>query len=155
LEETYVTSNYKTSLELIKKGQPSGLYDRYRKLIESDVLKTISQSPNVSTVKIGKKDYSVNQVQGLVYLMYLEFKPYAQALSDFVNVTKIDTKKHGKNLTEQLVYLEKFRNLFGSKDSLFDVSSLTRLKDMSFIGYKTEDTIKLTKDVMSPYTIEA
>lgn len=155
LEETYVTSNYKTSLELIKKGKPSGLYDQYRKLIESDALKTISQNPNVSKVKIDAEDVSVDEVQCLVYLMYLEFKPYAQALSDFVNVTKIDTKKHGKNLTEQLVYLEKFRNLFGSKDSLFDVSSLTRLKDMSFIGYKTEDTIKLTKDVMSPYTIEA
>lgn len=155
LEDVYVTSTYKPALKLIKEGKPSGLYDQYRKLIESDALKTISQNPNVSKVKIDAEDVSVDKVQCLVYLMYLEFKPYAQALSDFVNVTKIDTKKHGKNLTEQLVYLEKFRNLFGSEDSLFDVSSLTRLKDMSFIGYKTEDTIKLTKDVLSPYMIEA
>nr|DAF73539.1 MAG TPA: hypothetical protein [Caudoviricetes sp.] len=56
---------------------------------------------------------------------------------------KIDTKKHGKSLAEQLVWYEGYDDLFnnGETGALFNSAALEELKNFSYIGVKTENAI--------------
>lgn len=90
------------------------------------------------------------QFQAAVYLAYKQFDKYASALSNLVKYCKIDTKKHGKSLAEQLVWYEGYNDLFNNGESgeLFNSSALHELKKFSYIGVKTENAIKATKYIV-------
>jgi hypothetical protein len=55
---------------------------------------------------------SMFDMQMLAYTAFEQFEPYAQALSSVVKYSKIDTKKQGKNITEQRAYKEGVYNTF-------------------------------------------
>lgn len=90
------------------------------------------------------------QFQAAVYLAYKQFDKYATALSNLVKYCKIDTKKHGKSLAEQLVWYEGYNDLFnnGETGKLFNSAALQELKEFSYIGVKTENAIKATKQII-------
>ena len=90
------------------------------------------------------------QFQAAVYLAYKQFDKYANALSNLVKYCKIDTKKHGKSLAEQLVWYEGYDDLFnnGETGKLFNSAALQELKEFSYIGVKTENAIKATKQII-------
>jgi len=58
----------------------------------------------------------------LVYLAYLQFDRYATALSNLVKYSKIDTKKHGKSVVEQMIYQKGYSKTFDTtrEESLFE-----------------------------------
>ncbi len=90
------------------------------------------------------------QFQAAVYLAYKQFDKYANALSNLVKYCKIDTKKHGKSLAEQLVWYEGYNDLFnnGETGKLFNSAALQELKEFSYIGVKTKNAIKATKQII-------
>lgn len=96
-----------------------------------------------------------------IYLAYVQFSKYANALANLVKYCKIDTKKHGKSAAEQLVYKEGFDELFefatdndgvlikkGDVDALFEPAGLLDLVEHSYVGTKTRNAISLTKVVL-------
>lgn len=96
-----------------------------------------------------------------IYLAYIQFSKYANALANLVKYCKIDTKKHGKSAAEQLVYKEGFDELFefatdedgvlikkGDVGALFEPAGLLDLVEHSYVGTKTRNAISLTKAVL-------
>lgn len=90
------------------------------------------------------------QFQAAVYLAYKQFDKYANALSNLVKYCKIDTKKQGKSIAEQLVWYEGYNDLFnnGETGALFNRASIVKLRDSSYIGVKTENAIQATKQII-------
>lgn len=90
------------------------------------------------------------QFQAAVYLAYKQFDKYANALSNLVKCCKIDTKKQGKSIAEQLVWYEGYNDLFnnGETGALFNRASIVKLRDSSYIGVKTENAIQATKQII-------
>lgn len=96
-----------------------------------------------------------------IYLAYVQFSKYANALANLVKYCKIDTKKHGKSAAEQLVYKEGFDELFefatdedgvlikkGDVCALFEPAGLLDLVEHSYVGTKTRNAISLTKAML-------
>ncbi len=96
-----------------------------------------------------------------IYLAYVQFSNYANALANLVKYCKIDTKKHGKSAAEQLVYKEGFDELFefatdedgvlikkGDVGALFEPAGLLDLVEHSYVGTKTRNAISLTKIIL-------
>lgn len=96
-----------------------------------------------------------------IYLAYIQFSKYANALANLVKYCKIDTKKHGKSAAEQLVYKEGFDELFefatdedgvlikkGDVGALFEPAGLLDLVEHSYIGTKTRNAISLTEAIL-------
>lgn len=96
-----------------------------------------------------------------IYLAYVQFSKYANALANLVKYCKIDTKKHGKSAAEQLVYKEGFDELFefatdedgvlikkGDVGALFEPAGLLDLIEHSYVGTKTRNAISLTKVIL-------
>lgn len=105
-----------------------------------------------------------NKDQLDVYRAWLCLDPYARALSNLVNCTKIDTKKQGKNLIEQYVYLQKYNDLFLrdekhydmpedeynelANQNIFNISSTDEFIEESYINGKTYSAIDLMNDIL-------
>lgn len=115
-------------------------------------------------------DYPISpkEVQFYVYCAYKSLNKYQDALSDLVNVTKIDTKKQGKNLVEQVAYKRKYDEFVkNAKDgsSVFESEGIVAMfeggsKDPSipnesFIGFKTDTATSLYRRIMSGFSIQA
>jgi hypothetical protein len=88
------------------------------------------------------KQLSFFDVQMAIFVANRQLKPYYEALSDLVKYTKIDTKKHGKNINEQRQYLRGYNSMFSSSSKgrsrmMFDTKSLDNLVKNSYIENKT------------------
>ncbi len=97
-----------------------------------------------------------------VYLVWKILEPYSKGLSELVQYTKIDTRKHGKNLIEIRRYLANYHNLIGRgmteeqrKHRIFDMASIERLTKQSWIDYKTETAIELPFKILGEQTFYA
>lgn len=102
---------------------------------------------------------SMFDIQMLMYRAFKQFTPYAEALSNLVKYSKIDTKKHGKNLLEQKKYMQGYHAMFddNSQDKsrmLFKVDGLQRLRDKTYIGRMTENAIGVFSDIMGTQVIQ-
>lgn len=95
--------------------------------------------------------------QFFYYLAYLQFTNYANALSNLVMYSKIDTKKHGKSVTEQIVYKEGFVKTFDTdrESSLFEPIGLQNMLHDSYIYTKTINAIDCVRDILGPQFIES
>ena len=96
------------------------------------------------------------EVQMFAVLAKQCFDEYAEALSEVVTVTKIDTKKQGISFLEQQEYKARYDKVFkdakdsymgGDTESLFDGNLYLMLRD-SFINEKTENAIPLLKEIL-------
>ena len=103
--------------------------------------------------------YSREELQLYTALLKELIDPYAQAMSNIVNYTKIDTKKQGATYFEQLDYLDKFEDLhedYTDEDNkhMF-TSELNDMLDKSFIATKTRLSIDLFRTILGSDVINS
>lgn len=99
---------------------------------------------------------SAYEIQYLVYRTKLEFEPYENQLSNLVRFSKIDTKKQGKNITEQMAYDQGVKDLFEPFDGNYGLfEDLSDYYKNSYIYQKTKNALDLFKDIMGSFTIES
>lgn len=124
-------------------------------LIDPNGSRSVSNLKIQPMYKIGSTIVSPNDVQGLVYIAKVQLDGYAQALSNVVKYTKIDTKKQGKNIDEQVKYREEYSHLRETRgDGYFDSNLITMLDD-SFINEKTKIGTRMLQDILSSEVIHA
>jgi hypothetical protein len=129
---------------------------------DNDLLHQISKNnipmnghARMYTIK-GDIKLSAAEIQYLVYRAKDNFSPYEQQLSDLVKYSKIDTRKQGKNVTEQMAYRDGVNKLFDNpaKDyGLFE--DLSSYYEDSYIKDKTKNALDLFMDIMGSFTIES
>lgn len=129
-----------------------------------------------------KGKYDANKVsdkvfQALVYLVDKELERPAQQISNLVQYSKIDTKKQGKSVSEQLAYVKGVIDTFGDAELAHDIlgypmpniredyenmytgdfefDSVQRMYWDSFIGQKTHDAIRTFLNIMDGQVFEA
>ena len=105
---------------------------------------------------------SPRELQAYVYIAKQQFEVYAQAMSDIVTYTKIDTKKQGKNFQEQRNYRRAYNRIHDAfkearenntiPNTMFD-ENLERMLDDSFIDTKTHNGTELLPMVMGDLMI--
>lgn len=130
-----------------------------KELFESEQFKQDARDYAQENDFIDQKGLKSNQLG--IYLAYVQFSKYANALANLVKYCKIDTKKHGKSAAEQLVYKEGFDELFefvtdkdgvlikkGDVGALFEPAGLLDLVEHSYVGTKTRNAISLTKAIL-------
>lgn len=127
----------------------------------NDVLQRISVSGVESILDDSNWEFEVNgkkiapttfEIQMLVAEANEQFRPYAEKLADLVKYAKIDTKKQGKNITQQRMYEAGFNSIFKSK--AFKQTGLSRMRSMSYINAKTENALTLFRDIIGSQVIE-
>lgn len=119
-------------------------------VLNNELKKILTRENMLAQAKTPLGEIGDIQFQAAVYLAYKQFDKYANALSNLVKYCKIDTKKHGKSLAEQLVWYEGYDDLFnnGETGALFNRAALEELKNFSYIGVKTENAIQATKNII-------
>lgn len=130
-----------------------------KKLLESEQFKQDARDYAQGNDVADQKGLKSRQLG--IYLAYVQFSKYANALANLVKYCKIDTKKHGKSAAEQLVYKEGFDELFefatdedgvlikkGDVGALFEPAGLLDLVEHSYVGTKTRNAIALTKVIL-------
>ena len=111
---------------------------------------------NMSTEKIYDIDgkmYSPKDIQQILYITKDAFTPYANALNDLVQCTKIDTKKQGNTVQQQLSYLKKYNKLL--ENPMFDQKTLHNMVKDSFIDKKTGIGCTTLRVIMGQIAIQA
>lgn len=149
-------------LSLIDAGDKESIYainEAIKKLFESEQFKQDARDYAQGNDIADQKGLKSRQLG--IYLAYVQFSKYANALANLVKYCKIDTKKHGKSAAEQLVYKEGFDELFefatdedgvlikkGDVGALFEPAGLLDLVEHSYVGTKTRNAISLTKVIL-------
>lgn len=122
-------------------------------LNNKEALQYIAVNPDATRVKLADgSDVSVAWFQGQIYYAFLSLQKYIQAMNKLVQYTKIDTRKHGKNFIQIQRYLTMYNELFHPQDtsgSLWDLESLSRLANGSWIEYKTVNAIQLPLRILA------
>ena len=150
------------ALSLIDAGDKESIQainEAIKKLFESEQFKQDARDYAQGNDVADQKGLKSRQLG--IYLAYVQFSKYANALANLVKYCKIDTKKHGKSAAEQLVYKEGFDELFefatdedgvlikkGDVGALFEPAGLLDLVEHSYVGTKTRNAISLTKAVL-------
>lgn len=146
------------ALSLIDAGDKESIQainEAIKKLLESEQFKQDARDYAQGNDVADQKGLKSRQLG--IYLAYVQFSKYANALANLVKYCKIDTKKHGKSAAEQLVYKEGFDELFefatdedgvlikkGDVGALFEPAGLLDLVEHSYVGTKTRNAISLT-----------
>lgn len=146
-----IDANDKESIQAINEA--------IKKLLESEQFKQDARDYAQGNDVADQKRLKSRQLG--IYLAYVQFSKYANALANLVKYCKIDTKKHGKSAAEQLVYKEGFDELFefatdedgvlikkGDVGALFEPAGLLDLVEHSYVGTKTRNAISLTKVIL-------
>lgn len=150
------------ALSLIDAGDKKSIQainEAIKKLLESEQFKQDARDYAQGNDVADQKGLKSRQLG--IYLAYVQFSKYANALANLVKYCKIDTKKHGKSAAEQLVYKEGFDELFefatdedgvlikkGDVGALFEPAGLLDLVEHSYVGTKTRNAISLTKVIL-------
>lgn len=150
------------ALSLIDTGDKGSIWainEAIKKLFESEQFKQDARDYAQGNDIADQKGLKSRQLG--IYLAYVQFSKYANALANLVKYCKIDTKKHGKSAAEQLVYKEGFDELFefatdedgvlikkGDVGALFEPAGLLDLVEHSYVGTKTRNAISLTKAIL-------
>lgn len=150
------------ALSLIDAGDKESIQainEAIKKLLESEQFKQDARDYAQGNDVADQKGLKARQLG--IYLAYVQFSKYANALANLVKYCKIDTKKHGKSAAEQLVYKEGFDELFEfatdedgvlikKRDvgALFEPAGLLDLVEHSYVGTKTRNAISLTKVIL-------
>lgn len=150
------------ALSLIDAGDKESIQainEAIKKLLESEQFKQDARDYAQGNDVADQKGLKSRQLG--IYLAYVQFSKYANALANLVKYCKIDTKKHGKSAAEQLAYKEGFDELFefatdedgvlikkGNVGALFEPAGLLDLVEHSYVGTKTRNAISLTKVIL-------
>ena len=123
-------------------------YEHHKKHFEQ--LKTDEQKANMFSELLNakqlrnlmmqdKSDDNFNYSQIYIYHGFLELNKYAEAMSDLVKYSKIDTKKMGKTFAEQHIYDNGIDELMS--DSRFAAGEVRRFFNETFLQVKRENSI--------------
>ena len=104
-----------------------------------ELLKQIAINPGADTVTVDGVQYNVKDVQKNVFYAWKTLEKYSLALNMLVQYTKIDTKKEGKTFLEMQRYLDQYIKLTTDEYSLWDLDSIQRLVQNTWIDSKTRD----------------
>lgn len=88
-----------------------------------------------------------------VLAMFNFINKYATQLANLVSLTKIDTRKHGKTILQQQIYLKKYMDL--QRSDVFDRQSLERFLKGSWIDSKTYSAITLPTKILGHISFNA
>ena len=127
-EKEYVAAekylNYFSEHDPMKKIFRARLYKEQGKTEEAyktieEVLLSQSQTLGVTfsfllSMALKEKDFDYYYGQILVYKLYKELEPMAQAMSDLVKASQVDTKKFGKNSIEMRTFLQNVADCYTS-----------------------------------------
>lgn len=135
-------------MDIIESNDPE--MAQLKESLNKDLKKILTRENMLAQAKTPLGKMGDIQFQAAVYLAYKQFDKYANALSNLVKYCKIDTKKQGKSVAEQLVWYEGYDDLFnnGETGALFNRASLLKLRDESYVGIKTENAINATKHII-------
>lgn len=139
---------------------------------KDNILLNAAKSKINGTVDVAGYTMNSNDVQAVIYLIDQMLEKPAQSISDLVKYTKIDTKKQGKNINEQLEYIKGVAEMFGDPkimkkifgiemadietyDGPFEYDSLWKMYSESFIMKKTHNAIFTFFDTIKENLIEA
>lgn len=122
----------------------------------------LEEETNTYGIVVNEKQRNLtgNEIQLLVAIAKLEFDPYAQGLADLVKYSKIDTNKHGKNITEQCQYLLGYHKIFDRESTswsrrMFEPEGLNRMLENSYIKTKTLNATKSFLSILQGQILEA
>lgn len=122
--------------------------------------------------------YDLQSLQQSVFIAWTILERYANATSELVQYTKIDTKKHGKTILEQAAYYRNYTKLLNpsnpnnpldylqyyigrsdygedslgdqnNENTLFNIRSLYNLVTQTWIAYKTQHAIETERNILS------
>ena len=121
------------------------------------------KDPNIEEVTYAKEGgveakYNVKDVQLQVLKAYTALDKYQKSLGKLVQYTKIDTKNYGKSLIQTRRYLKIYKNLVHPDErdkSIFDMDSIDRLINNTWIEYKTENAIMLPFQILGGQVFNA
>ena len=88
-----------------------------------------------------------------VLAMFNFINIYATQLANLVSLTKIDTRKHGKTILQQQIYLQKYLEL--QRSDVFDRYSLEGFLKGSWIDSKTYSAITLPTKILGRISFNA
>lgn len=88
-----------------------------------------------------------------VLAMFNFINMYATQLANLVSLTKVDTRKHGKTILQQQIYLQKYLEL--QRSDVFDRQSLEGFLKGSWIDSKTYNAIKLPTKILGRISFNA
>lgn len=144
----------KTIIKWIKEGGKN--HSKFIKSLNEEIHRSFAENLRSDAKLFDVTQESLTR-QFLVYAAYLQFSKYANALSGLVSYSKIDTKKHGKSIVEQIFYRDKYRNVYDTTraDNVFESDGLRRMQTESYIGLKTKNAINTVLDIMRHQFIEA
>ena len=100
---------------------------------------------------LGDPNKATQQLDVLAMFNFINI--YATQLANLVSLTKIDTRKHGKTILQQQVYLKKYMDL--QRSDIFDRQSLERFLKESWIDSKTYSAINLPTKILGRISFNA
>lgn len=106
-----------------------------------------------TNIKPENKDFNYYYDQLRIFKLFDALSVYSDALSEMVQVSQIDTKKYGNNLT----LLKSFGlriNRFLNNNSVFTSASLNRYWYNGFLDVKTNNSINLAKGLFQNLVIK-
>ena len=100
---------------------------------------------------LGDPNKATQQLDVLAMFNFINI--YATQLANLVSLTKIDTRKHGKTILQQQIYLKKYMDL--QRSDIFDRQSLERFLKGSWIDLKTYSAITLPTKILGHISFNA
>lgn len=118
------------------------------------IYKSLIMDEDNQTLKDNALKNTEHPTQQLDVLAMFNFiNIYATQLANLVSLTKIDTRKHGKTILQQQIYLQKYMQLWRS--DVFDKQSLKELLEGSWIDSKTFSAITLPTKILGHISFNA
>lgn len=105
--------------------------------------------------KANKKDKDFDYYYGqiMVYKLFKQMEPMAQALSELVKASQVDTKKFGKNAIEMRQFLDKVVDVYNSP--YFTPEMISKFYKDTFLQKKIDNSIKFTLDLLGKVNIQS
>lgn len=104
------------------------------------------------------KDPDFCRAQVQVYKAWNILQPFVNDISKLVQLTKIDTKKHGNTLAKQLLYKEKYDQFLKDiqqGNTSFEPEGVMKMMTHSWIDKKTNSFMKAMKSILAGQVFEA
>lgn len=118
---------------------------------ESGKLSRLEQLLDIASKNKKDFDYYVDQLR--IYKLFDKISPYAQALSELVKASQVDTKKFGKNAIEMQNFLNKVEDCYHSP--FFDPEMIHKFFSETFLLRKIENSIDFSLGLLSNINIQA
>ena len=107
----------------------------------------------LSKANSNDKDFDYYYGQVMVYKLFKELEPMAQALSELVKASQIDTKKFGKNAIEMRQFMDKVSDVYQSP--YFTPEMISKFYKDTFLQKKIDNSILFTLDLLGKVNLQS